>query len=154
MREIMNTKRMPVRHGKVKIQSGFTMIEMLVAVLIVSIGLLGVAGLQVYGLSTNHSAYLRSQATFLAYDITDRMRANDTAARAGSYNIAYADAAPSGGDVAATDLQQWLAALNQALPEGDGAINVQPTGAVTVQVRWLDDKENGDTVEFVLETQL
>ncbi len=55
---------------------GFTLLEILVAVLVLSIGLLGIAGLQVTGLRFNHSAYARTQATLLAYELADRMRAN------------------------------------------------------------------------------
>ena len=77
--------------GKVKtfhlLANGFTMVELLVAVLVLSIGLLGLAGLQAAGLRNNQSAYLRSQATILAYDVADRMRATRAAAAAGAYNI-------------------------------------------------------------------
>lgn len=59
--------------GKV---AGFTLLEVLVAVVVLSIGLLGLASLQVNGLRFSHSAYLRSQATALAYELADRMRAN------------------------------------------------------------------------------
>ena len=55
-------------------QSGFTMIEMLVALVILSVGLLGVAALQTRGQQFNYEAYIHTQATFLAYDLTDRMR--------------------------------------------------------------------------------
>ncbi len=56
--------------------NGFTLVEALVALLAPSIGLLGVAGLQLSGLRNNLSAAWRSQATYLSYDIIDRMRAN------------------------------------------------------------------------------
>ena len=55
---------------------GFTLVEVLVALVVLSIGLLGVAALQLTSLRSNHSSAMRSQATFLAYDIIDRMRAN------------------------------------------------------------------------------
>jgi type IV pilus assembly protein PilV len=57
-------------------QTGFSMIEVLVALLVLSIGLLGLAMLQVQGMKFNSDAYFRTQATILAYDIIDRMRAN------------------------------------------------------------------------------
>src|SRR3569623_1233592 len=53
-------------------QRGFTMLEVLISVVVLSIGLLGIAGLQATGQRNNHSAYLRSQATALAYDMIDR----------------------------------------------------------------------------------
>lgn len=73
--------------------TGFTIIEMLVALLILSIGLLGVAALQTTGQRFNHAAYLRTQATFLAYDIMDRIRANSAATSSTSqgYKLAEGD---------------------------------------------------------------
>ena len=62
-------------------QGGISMIEVLISVAIASIGLLGLAGMQATGLQSNHTAYHRSQANVLAYDMADRIRANvDTAA--------------------------------------------------------------------------
>jgi type IV pilus assembly protein PilV len=55
---------------------GFTLIEMLIALLVLSIGLLGVAALQMRGQQYNYAAYIRTQGTALAYEIMDRMRAN------------------------------------------------------------------------------
>lgn len=70
-----------------KKHSGFTLVEILVTVLILSIGLLGLAGLQVRSMKGNHNAYLRTQATILAYDIIDRMRANPNAVKDGNGNV-------------------------------------------------------------------
>jgi type IV pilus assembly protein PilV len=61
---------------KIHRQTGFTLIEVLIAVLILGIGLLGLAGLQVNSMRNNHQAYLRSQATLLAQEMIDRMRTN------------------------------------------------------------------------------
>ncbi len=55
---------------------GFTLLEVLIALLIFSLGLLGLAGLMVVSVKTNQSAYLRTQASFLAQSMADRMRAN------------------------------------------------------------------------------
>jgi type IV pilus assembly protein PilV len=65
---------------------GFTLVEVLISVFVLSIGLLGLAGLQVTGLQNNHSAYLRSQATILAYDMAERMRANPVGLANGLYD--------------------------------------------------------------------
>ena len=59
-----------------KTNTGFTLIEVLIAMLVLAVGLLGLAGLQATSLKNNQSAYNRSQATQLAYDMADRMRAN------------------------------------------------------------------------------
>ncbi len=61
-----------------KTNTGFTLIEVLIAMLVLAVGLLGLAGLQATSLRNNQSAYNRSQATQLAYDLADRMRANFT----------------------------------------------------------------------------
>src|SRR5699024_7298926 len=66
---------------------GLTLIEVLVTMLVLSIGLLGLAGLQALMLYQHHSAYQRSQATILTYDIIDRMRTNRNAALNGDYDL-------------------------------------------------------------------
>jgi len=66
-------------------EDGFTMVEVLVALLVLSVGLLGLAMLQATGLRYNNDSYMRSQATILAYDLIDRIRANKAAAVAGAY---------------------------------------------------------------------
>lgn len=135
-------------------QGGFSMIELLVAILIVSVGLLGIAGLQAYGLQANHSAYLRSQATVLTYDALDRMRANVDAATAGSYDIDFG-ATPSGsGTIAASDLSEWTTNLQNTLPNGQGKISVNSNGFATVQVKWLDDRQKQTNQTFEVDTQL
>ena len=58
---------------------GFTLIEVLVAVLVFSFGLLGIAGMMTISVKSNHNGYLRSQANFLAENMVDRMRANPVA---------------------------------------------------------------------------
>ncbi len=60
------------------------MLEVLIALLVFSLGLLGMAGLLIVSVKTNHSAYLRTQASFLAQSMADRMRANMPARLDGS----------------------------------------------------------------------
>ncbi len=135
---------------------GFTLIEVLVAILVMSVGLLGVAALQLTSLRANHSSSLRSQATLLAYDIVDRMRANQTAATAGGYDIALAGTS-AGGSVALDDLARWKQNLTNTLPAGRGA--VQRTGAgtatkFTITVQWDDSRGAEAPLAFVMETQI
>lgn len=137
---MQHDKRIPPVHR----QKGFSMIELLVAVLIISVGLLGIAGLQMYSLKNNHVSYLRSQATLMAYDIVDRMRANRDSAIAGNYTIAMSADAPGTGSIASTDLTQWLTNLGQSLPAGDGSVALGANGQVTVTVKWVDDR-NAET---------
>lgn len=77
--------------------SGFSLLEVLIAVLVFSLGLLGVAGMMVLSVRTNHSAYLRTQASFLAESMADRMRSS--VGRTLNYNGDYGSGAThSGGD--------------------------------------------------------
>jgi len=132
---------------------GFTLVEVLVALLILSIGMLGIAGLQTTSLRNKNNAYLRSQANVLAYDIIDRMRANRAAALATSYNINLGGS-PSGSTVAATDLAQWKSNLASALTNGDGAVTCTAAGLCSVTVQWDEVASNGANQQFVLSTEI
>lgn len=145
-----------------KYQAGVGLLEILITLLVLSIGLLGLAALHATGLRQNHSAYLRTQATQLAYDIADRLRSNPQVAEAirensgslaNAYDIAIGDVvsgAPTCEGVACTpgqmadyDLSQWKDALAAALPLGDGAF-ARTGSVVTVTVSW-DDSRSGAT---------
>lgn len=77
---------------------GFSMIELLVAVLVMGIGVLGITGLQMVSLQNNREALLRAEATALAYDMMDRIRANPLGAPLGAaYDNVDIDDAPAGG---------------------------------------------------------
>ena len=91
---------------KTKHLSGFTLLEVMIALLVLSIGLLGIAALQANSLKVNHGAYQRSQAIFLAYDMMDRLRANRTAALAGQCDITLG-ATLGGTDLCDTDVNDW-----------------------------------------------
>lgn len=137
---------------------GMVMIETLVAILIVSFGLLGYAGLLLQSNKANLTAYQRSQATLLAYDIADSMRANRGNATAGTYDIAIGTAAGSGSTIAAQDLARWKTNLSRALPSGDGSISVNGTGNATITILWTNTSsihaaENANTT-FVTQTQI
>ena len=67
-------------------QHGFTMVEVLVTLVILAVGLLGLAGLQATSLRNTESAYQRSQAAILAYDMLDRMRANSAGVANGRFS--------------------------------------------------------------------
>ncbi len=133
--------------------SGFTLLEVLIAVVILSVGLLGMAGLQARSLQANQSALMRSQATVLAYDMIDRMRANRALARAGDYNQLLAAAAPGGGVIEQDDIIAWLADIARKLPAGDGAINVN-ADIITVTVQWDDSRGGMAAQQFVVESRL
>lgn len=123
-------------------QRGTTLIEVLVAIVVLSVGLLGMALLQVTSVQSNHSAYYRSQVTILASDLADRMRANRTAALGNAYVFDFPDSSSAhsvSGTQAQKDQAEWLNALALALPEGTG--QVEKTGTlVTISVRWNDNR--------------
>lgn len=139
--------------AKMPRQNGFTLIEILVTVIVLTIGLLGLAGLQATSLSFNSTAYQRSQATNLAYDIADRMRANVVAARAGAYDVNFGFAAPGGATLAATDLREWRQALINALPAGTGSIT-QNGNVFTVIIQWDDSRGQAAPRQFTTMTEL
>jgi len=135
---------------------GFGLIEVLVAILILAIGLLGLASLQTNGMRFNHSSYLRTQSTVLAYDILDIMRANrgsagkSTTALGGAYVTDYADT-HSGSEGSEADLQNWKQRLATVLPEGEGQI-IQNAAEFTINVRWTE--RGGNPSVFSLITSL
>lgn len=125
---------------------GFTLVEILVAVLVMAIGLLGIAALQTTALQFTRGAYYRSQATSLAYDIADRMRANREAALGGDYDVAFADpaptcGAPAGETVAELDISAWRSEIACLLPAGNGRIEVED-GVATIGIRWNETDED------------
>lgn len=128
---------------------GFTLVEALVALLALSIGLLGVAGLQLTGLRNNLSASWRTQATYLAYDILDRMRANRVNRTAYATGLG---APPGGASVAEADLAAWKTNMGSTLPAGDGTVQV--TGAdnnvIIITVQW-DDTRDGVSAPLVFQ---
>lgn len=107
---------------------GFTLLEVLIAVLVFSLGLLGVAGLMVLSVRTNHSAYLRTQASFLAQSMADRMRAN--VGWTTEYNGTYDASTLDGGDcdvctpdaLAGRDKAIWSRQLVSFLPDPSATI--------------------------------
>lgn len=147
----MSTHRTPLP----KHQRGATLIEVLVTVIILSIGLLGLASLHANGMKFNHSAQLRSQATFLAYDVSDAMRANRTTALGGAYNTPSVRGFTGSGSQAAADLINLQTRLANLLPDGDVSIIQANGNEFTVTVMWRDEKDSsapltGLAVEFAL----
>lgn len=121
-------------------QRGFSLIEVLVTIVVVSFGMLGFAGLLNESIVSNRQAHMRSQATLLAHDIVERMRVNRPAAVSGSYTIALATS-PGGSTLAAADLVEWKSLLGSYLPAGDGSVVVDGSGGVTVVITWDDDND-------------
>jgi len=139
--------------------SGFSLLEVLIALIVLSVGLLGLAAIQITGLKNNQSAYYRTSATMLAYDMADRMRLNRSIAEAGGYDIAIADDAPTGTTLVDIDRIAWLNNLSTTLPVGDGAIEITTVGIkqiVDITVQWNDTRgtSGSATQSFVVSTEL
>jgi type IV pilus assembly protein PilV len=150
-----------------KADAGFTLIEVLVAVIILGGALLGLAALQAVTLRNNQSAYLRSQATQLAYDIGDRMRSNLAGVINGSYNNKSATTndcilnSCTSTQMAGYDLAQWNTAIS-SLPNGIGVVCLDSSpitdacdntgSSYTIKIWWIDDKK-GTIARFVTSFQ-
>jgi type IV pilus assembly protein PilV len=135
--------------------AGFTMVEAMVALVVLAVGMLGIAGLYVTTLRSGGGAIYRMQAVNLASDLADRIRANRTAnvfylgpaANNNCYGAAAVDCAPA--LMAANDLFVWQAQVAATLPSGTSAVNVVagPTATdpftYTITITWLG---SGDSV--------
>ncbi|MES1999426.1 MAG: type IV pilus modification protein PilV [Pseudomonadota bacterium] len=117
-------------------ENGFTLLEVLVAIVVLSLGLLGLAGLQAASLRNNQVAYYRSIATQQAQDIADRMRANmaGVIAPADPYTFSGTPAAQdcisgtcSAALMAQSDANLWNSANARLLPGGAGAVCMDST---------------------------
>jgi type IV pilus assembly protein PilV len=120
-------------------QRGFSMIEVLVTMLVISLAMLGVVGLQAHAMRLNQGGQFRSQAVFLAGDLAERMEANKVAAIAGSYAVANSSTPASSSNACATtvctsdeladnDLSQWQNAIAQALPQASWTVTLTTAG--------------------------
>lgn len=131
-------------------EAGFLLIEVMVAVVVLAIGLLGVSALQIGIQKSNHSALQRSKATMLGYYMMDAMRANKGAALLGSYNLLIGIdtpvcTVPSAGNLIANDLRTWLLTLKSDLGDVSttcGLIQCNTT-TCTVRVYWDDSRAVG-----------
>lgn len=137
--------RGPLRAALPRPSGGYILIEALVTILIFAIGLLGVVGLQAVALSSSSMSNMRTEATVLATDMADRMRANRVAAD-GTAGEGYdgAAAADNGcrtvyatevdaagactpAELAADDMFDWLGQVAQSLPSGEGLVCIDST---------------------------
>lgn len=149
------------------------MLEVLVAILVISFGLLGLAGLQAAGLKNNQESHLRSIATQHAYEMIDRIRANKSGADAGHYNNLGGLPTDPGcitstngctpAQLATTDILQWNTRLAAQMPSGKGWVCLDSTPAdgtpsapacdnnppLTVKVWWDGNRDTSNLSRFV-----
>lgn len=134
--------------------AGFTMIEVLVALVVLALGLLGFALLQTMNLRYAQSANFRTQATNLAYDLIDQMRANRlesaayTAITVASFNGVKGDACsrPITAITPADSMARWRCQVRATLGEGATALVTRNAGVITVQVNWADARNAAGTL--------
>ncbi len=146
---------------------GFTMVEAMVALVVLAVGMLGIAGLYVTTLRSGGGAIYRMQAVNLASDMADRIRANRTANLAylgpaadnNCYGAGAVDCAPA--LMAANDLLVWQNQIAAILPTGNGAVNVVPGAALTdpftytITITWLGSGDTaGNPPSYVMTLQI
>jgi len=129
----------PARRARMR---GTSLIEILVAVAVLSTGLLGMVALQAKALRNNQSSLERSQAVVLTYSILERMRTNAAVARAGAYNYAAPAGcpAPGVGTLAATDLTNWITELRAGLGQGACGSVACAGNLCTITIQWDDSR--------------
>lgn len=126
------------------------------AVLVIAVGLLGVASLQGNALRANRAGYERSQAAILADDMAERMRLNAQAARAGAYDHSLSDETKSSAPAPVDqDIADWNDRVEASLPGGRGAVSTGGAcpNCVTVTIE-IKRRDTGATETMQFETRL
>lgn len=147
-------------------QSGVSLIEVLVALLVTSFGLLGMAALQARAIKGNQSSMQKTQATILGYYILDAMRVDRDSAKLLSYNTGSLNtttgridpicsvAAITGTTLADNNMKDWITAIKSTIgSSGDsttcGAVLCDADGNCRVQIRWDDTRAGGLGVQMI-----
>ena len=132
--------RQPRRFG----QSGFSLVEVLITLVIVAIGLMGFASMMLNSMKNNRISMQRSMATLYAYDIIDCMRANRGNV-VSDYQTDFDDAPETTPTtVAEGDIKIWKDALSSLLPSGEGKISFPSGNTVRVEIKWTETINAGD----------
>ena len=141
------------RPGMIQNHGGFSLIEVLIALVILSVGMLGIAGLYVEGMNAGRTSIFRHHAVTLAGDVADRIRANPTAGNfyagdPGNNNCVLGNVNCDPEEMAANDIDLWKTQADDMLPNGDvtvtyaGGVGVAPS-TYTIVVSW--DEAGADT---------
>ena len=173
----LNKNQKPYFTNSRKLENGIGLIEILVAVVVMSLGFLAAARMQVEGMRFSQSAYYQSQAHFLANDMIDRMRSNMPGVLAGEYsNMTTSSSATqpncivcTPGEVASVDLFEWSSNLHPLTgaagfvpalsePSSGQVSKIGTTGQrYAVALSWTevvqgDNRDQSLTIQFELET--
>jgi len=134
----------------------------LVTLFVISLALLGIAGLQAYSMRMNQASQFRSQAVFLVADLAERIEANRGRAVAGAYVVATTGEPPqlittcavgacSAEQLVDYDLSQWENAVAATLPQSTWTVAQTVTGnpsTYTITVSWVDRRSDATTGAF------
>lgn len=137
--------------------AGAGLIEVLIAVLVLAIGLLGIAAMQATALRNSQSSLERSQGVISTYSIMDAMRANLDAAKAFEYNTSASCDVSGSATLAENDIAFWQEQLEQNLGEDAcGTVDCNNSGLCLISVTWDDTRGAGgvDDIAFELEARL
>ena len=152
----MQIKRMAAskRRGFASQRQGFSLLEVIVTLVLVAIGLLGVAGMQLAAIRLADAADIRSKGSTFIDGIAERIQTNPN--NAAAYAVSLTGSVSSG--AAAADVTAWKASIAQALPNGQGSITVTQDGScppvtassracnlVTIIVQWREIRAKRST---------
>lgn len=146
------TKMRPILSAK-RSQQGLSLLEVLISVIVLSLGLLGLAGLQMNAVRNNQSSMERSMAVMESYSIIDAMRVDRDNAVGGGFNLAIDDNDPAAGSFAANELGKWRARLRELLGPGATGSVVCVVNNCTITVRWDDRRGTAGAQQHSIVTQ-
>lgn len=156
-------KQRPIRLNNRK-QAGFNLVEVMIAALVISVGMLGIAGLQLISMKGSHQSYMRHQATYLLQDVVERIRANP--AQLAAYDGFDSKTSTSfscppakdcsanscnGADLVNYDKSSVACGLNQRLNSGRIQVSCNPAGVcannnINVRISWVERAFGKETV--------
>lgn len=154
-----------MRNNSVYHQSGSSLIEVLISMLVLAMGILGISAMQIGSLKNNQNSYMRTQAVFHSLDIVERMLSNQAGVEAGNYNdptpvftaACQTAAGCTAAQMAANDVAVWEASIASGLPSGSATVCLDSTsddgtaaapacdslGSIYAVKIWWDDNRDG-----------
>ncbi len=137
-----------------KTMRGSSLLEELIALVVISIGLLGMARMQLITMKDNQVALDHTQASNLACEIFDLMRANKSLSISDRYNLPLNTDVALGSDAPSEDLYSWKNRVSQLLPNGDGSIS-RNGNIFTVTIQWSETHSGGENEkQFIVSSEL